>query len=444
MTKIFLKTYGCQMNEYDSSRMLDLLYQSHGIIPAATPEDADILILNTCSIREKAHEKVFSELGRWRILKQAKPALIIGVTGCVASQEGGAIQKRAPYVDFVLGPQTFHRLPEILDQLATARTHLVDVSFPEIEKFDHLPEPSSNGPSAYVSIIEGCNNYCSYCIVPYTRGREISRPVADVLAEVTALSQKAVKEITLLGQCVNAYQGQTTTGNTADLASLLTHIAEIDGVERIRFMTSHPKEFSDNLIQAFKTITKLANHIHLPVQSGSDRILTLMKRGYAIADFKNIIYKLREIRPDLTISTDFIVGFPGETKADFAATIDLVTSMDLDQSFCFIYSKRPGTEAASYPDDISFATKQRRLKELQIVIKEQTKSISQRMQGTTQKVLVTTNSKEQPGAYFGKTENNRNVHFSAPTIPIGQIVTVYITKTRTNNLYGELISRNGA
>ena len=426
------------MNEYDSSRMLDLLYQSHGITPVDSPEKATLLILNTCSIRERAEEKVFSELGRWRILKQNRPEIIIGVTGCVASQTGSGIQKRAPYVDFVVGPQTIHRLPEILDKLKKARTHIVDVSFPAIEKFDNLPAPSTTGPSAYVSIMEGCNKYCSYCIVPYTRGREISRPLADVLAEITVLSQQSVKEVTLLGQSVNAYKGQTTNGNIIDLATLINHIAEIQGIERIRFMTSHPLEFTDSLILAFKTVPKLANHLHLPVQSGSDRILKLMKRGYTSTEFKRKICSLREIRPDISISTDFIVGFPGETEEDFAATMNLVKDADLDQSFSFIYSKRPGTEAANYPDDVTPETKKTRLHALQAIIQNQAKTITQRMIGTKQAVLITGKSKEKLNDYLGKTENNRIVRFTAPNMHIGQIVSIHITKAIINNLYGAL------
>jgi tRNA-2-methylthio-N6-dimethylallyladenosine synthase len=438
MTKIYLKTFGCQMNEYDSSRMRDLLHTTHGIVPVDTPEQATILMLNTCSIREKAQEKVFSELGRWRILKQKQPSIIIGVTGCVASQEGHAIQKRAPFVDFVLGPQTIHKLPEVINKIRDQRTHVVDVSFPEIEKFDHLPTPSVTGPSAYVAIMEGCNKFCSYCIVPYTRGKEISRPMLDILTEVTALSQQGVREVTLLGQNVNAYKGLTENGTIADLALLITKIAAIEPLKRIRFMTSHPVEFSDDLIQVFATTTKLANHLHLPVQSGSDRILKLMKRNHTIAEFKNKIQRLRTIRKDLAISSDFIVGFPGETEEDFAYTLSLIKELDLDQSFSFIYSKRPGTEAANYPDNVSSETKKLRLAALQNLIQEQTRKLSSKMLGTIQAILVTGKTEKEPNLWFGKTENNRTVYFTAETMQIGDIVNVHITKAVTNNLYGEL------
>ena len=439
MTKVYLKTYGCQMNEYDSSRMLDLLYDAHGITPTDDPQQAKILMLNTCSIREKAHEKVFSELGRWRALKLQDPAIIIGVTGCVGSQEGGAIQKRAPYVDFVLGPQTIHKLPEILTKLKTNRTPIVDVSFPKIEKFDNLPEPSVNGPSALVSIIEGCNKSCSYCIVPFTRGKEASRPLADVLQEITILSQKQVVEVTLLGQNVNAYRGAMAGGKIADLAMLIKEIAAIENIKRIRFTTSHPNQFADNLILAFKDVDKLANHLHLPVQSGSDRILHLMKRGYTTEIFKNKIERLRAIRPDITISTDIIVGFPGETEADFAATLDLVQEVGMDHSYCFIYSKRPGTAATDYPDDVSADTKKQRLHTLQNLLQEQVRKISQSMVGTTQHVLVTKLGQPMHGtACVGKTENNRNVFFPNNNLHIGQIVPVHISKAITHNLYGEL------
>lgn len=438
MTKIYLKTFGCQMNEYDSSRMLDLLHKTHGITPATSPEEASILVLNTCSIREKAHEKVFSELGRWYKLKQKNPDILIGITGCVASQEGNSIRKRAPYVDFVLGPQTIHRLPDVIDKLQTAKNTIVDISFPEIEKFDNLPEPVAKGPSAYVSIMEGCNKYCTYCIVPYTRGREISRPLADILTEINSLKKQEVKEITLLGQNVNAYRGQTANGNTADLALLITNIAEIKEIERIKFMTSHPVEFSENLIQTFKTTPKLSSHLHLPVQSGSNRILKLMGRGHTIEEFKDKIFQLRKIRNNLSISSDFIIGFPGETEQDFVETLQLVKDINLDQSFSFIYSKRPGTKAANYPDNVPLATKKERLGIIQAVIKEQAKAISQSMIETTQRVLVTGKSKDKPNVFFGKTDNNRTVYFDATNITIGQIINTHICKVIANSLYGKI------
>jgi tRNA-2-methylthio-N6-dimethylallyladenosine synthase len=438
MTKIYLKTFGCQMNEYDSSRMLDLLYKTQGIIPVDVPEQATILMLNTCSIREKAQEKVFSELGKWRILKQQQPELIIGVTGCVASQEGQAIQKRAPFVDFVLGPQTIHKLPEVINSIRAKRTHVVDISFPEIEKFDHLPPPKVTGPSAYVSIMEGCNKFCSYCIVPYTRGREISRPMKDVLTEVHFLSKQGVREITLLGQNVNAYKGLTEHGEIDDLTSLIIKIDSIEEIKRIRFMTSHPVEFSDRLIQVFEITDKLVNHIHLPVQSGSDRILKLMKRNHTIAEFKDKIQRLRTIRKDLAISSDFIVGFPGETEEDFADTLSLIKEIDLDQSFSFIYSKRPGTEAANYPDNVSLATKKNRLTILQNLIQEQTRSLSTRMIDTKQVVMVTDKSERKIDDWFGKTENNRTACFTANNMQIGELVKVHITKVVNNTLYGKI------
>jgi tRNA-N(6)-(isopentenyl)adenosine-37 thiotransferase enzyme MiaB len=357
MKSVYIQTHGCQMNEYDSSRMLDLLKASHGVEQVATPELADILLLNTCSIREKAQEKVFSELGRWRAFKEKRPEIVIAVGGCVASQEGNAIRERAPYVDLVFGPQTLHRLSSMLTQLKNNHKPVVDVSFPEIEKFDHLPAPKADGPTAYVSIMEGCSKYCSFCVVPYTRGEEVNRPFDDVIAEVAHLATQGVKEITLLGQNVNAYRGTMHNAETADLALLINYIAEIDGIERIRFTTSHPMEFSDALIQAYADVPKLANHLHLPVQSGSDQILNRMKRGYTALEFKSKIRRLRAVRPGITISSDFIVGFPGETEADFAATLDLVQAVGFDQSFSFIYSPRPGTPAANYPDDVSLEIK---------------------------------------------------------------------------------------
>lgn len=438
MKRVYIKTHGCQMNEYDSSRMLDLLKASHEIESVDSPDTADILLLNTCSIREKAEEKVFSELGRWRELKKLRPELIIGVAGCVASQEGPAIRKRAPYVDLVFGPQTLHRLPTMLNDLNANHQPIVDVSFPEIEKFDHLPAPRAEGPTAFVSIMEGCSKYCSYCIVPFTRGEEINRPFDDVITEVAQLAAQGVKEVTLLGQNVNAYRGKMHDQQTADLALLITYIAEIDGIERIRFTTSHPMEFSESLIQAYANVPKLANHLHLPVQSGSDRILNLMKRGHTALEYKSKIRRLRTVRPDICISSDFIVGFPGETEADFAATMALIEAVGFDQSFSFIYSQRPGTPASDYPDDVSPEVKKQRLNILQTRLTQQGLAISQAMINTTQSVVVTGPSKKDADVMCGRTENNRVVNFKATSNLIGQIVNVLITNVNANTLVGEL------
>lgn len=438
MKNVYIKTHGCQMNEYDSSRMMDLLQSCFAAEQVDNPEGADLLLLNTCSIREKAQEKVFSELGRWRILKEKNPQMVIGVAGCVASQEGEAIRQRAPFVDLVFGPQTLHRLPQMIQQLREKHKPVVDVSFPEIEKFDHLPTPRADGPSAYVSIQEGCSKYCSYCIVPYTRGEEIDRPFDDVLVEAVRLAEQGVKEITLLGQNVNAYRGKMHSGETADLALLITYIAEIEGIERIRFTTSHPVEFSDALIQAYAQVPKLANHLHLPVQSGSDLILNRMKRGHTALEYKAKIKKLREVRPDICISSDFIVGFPGETDADFAATMDLVTSIGFDQSFSFIYSQRPGTPASNYTDNVDPATKKKRLLMLQEALTKQGQAISQSMVGTTQKIIISGPSKKDPNILCGRTENNRVVNVIAPNRLIGHVVPVKITESKTNSLVGEL------
>lgn len=439
MKSVYIQTQGCQMNEYDSSRMLDLLKASHGVEQVATPEMADILLLNTCSIREKAQEKVFSELGRWRAFKDKRPEIVIAVGGCVASQEGDAIRQRAPYVDLVFGPQTLHRLSSMLTQLQSNHKPVVDVSFPEIEKFDNLPAPTANGPTAYVSIMEGCSKYCSFCVVPYTRGEEVNRPFDDVIAEVVHLTTQGVKEITLLGQNVNAYRGVMHNGEVADLALLINYIAEIDGIDRIRFTTSHPMEFSDALIQAYADVPKLANHLHLPVQSGSDQILNRMKRGYTALEYKSKIRRLRAVRPDITISSDFIVGFPGETEADFAATLALVQDVGFDQSFSFIYSPRPGTPASNYPDDVSLEVKKQRLQLLQTRLSQQATAISQSMLHTKQKVLITGASKRDANMLSGRTENNRVINLNGPTALIGKILDVLVTEVKVNTLVGELL-----
>lgn len=439
MKKLHIQTHGCQMNEYDSNKMIDVLQANYPSITLTdNPEEADIVLLNTCSIREKAQEKVFSALGRWRKIKAKRPSMIIGVGGCVASQEGEAIIQRAPYVDLVFGPQTLHRLPEMIKEREKQGKPSVDISFPEIEKFDRLPEPRAEGPSAFVSIMEGCSKYCSFCVVPYTRGEEISRPLDDVIAEIVSLAEQGVKEINLLGQNVNDYQGQMHDGNSADLALLIHYVAAIDEIERIRFTTSHPSAFSDNLIQAFAEEPKLANHLHLPVQSGSDRILAAMKRNYTALEYKSKIRKLRKVRPDISLSTDIIVGFPGETDADFEATMNLVHEMGFDVSFSFIYSQRPGTPAASLPDNVSMETKKQRLALLQNRINTNAFRISQSMVGTTQAVLVTGPSKKDPNIISGRTENNRVVNFTGPMSLCGQIAHVTITEALPNSLRGKL------
>lgn len=426
------------MNAYDSSKMVDVLKASHNVQLTDKPEDADILLLNTCSVREKAQEKVFSDLGRWRELKLEKPSMIIGVGGCVASQEGAAIVKRAPYVDLVFGPQTLHRLPELLNQAAQTGKAAVDVSFPEIEKFDRLPEPRAEGPTAFVSIMEGCSKYCSFCVVPYTRGEEISRPFDDVIAEIVALTAQGVREITLLGQNVNDYRGVMHHGESADLALLIHYIAAMDDIQRIRFMTSHPAAFSDNLINAFAEEPKLASHLHLPVQSGSDRILAAMKRNYTALEYKSKMRKLRKVRPDISITSDFIIGFPGETAADFTATMNLIHEVGFDHSFSFIYSKRPGTPAANLADDVPMAEKKRRLEILQQRILLQGDAISERMLGTTQKVLVLGPAKKDTNELSGRTENNRVVNFAGDQRLIGEMVAVKITAVRRLTLRGEM------
>ena len=428
------------MNEYDSSRMLDVMHQSHGMAMTDDPANADLILLNTCSIREKAQEKVFSQLGRWRKLKKSNPGLVIGVGGCVASQEGEAICRRAPFVDIVFGPQTLHRLPEMYNTVIKSRQPVVDISFPEIEKFDRLPEPRAEGPTAYVSIMEGCSKYCTFCVVPYTRGEEISRPFDDVITEVVELSEQGVREITLLGQNVNAYRGQMHTGEIADLAMLIEYVAAVNGIDRVRFTTSHPVEFSDRLIEVYGKVPELVSHLHLPVQSGSDRILALMKRGHTILEYKNKIRKLRSVRPGISISSDFIIGFPGESEQDFQATMDLIVAIGFDQSFSFIYSKRPGTPAAGYPDDIPLATKKTRLNLLQTRINQQAQAISKQMTGTIQSILVEGPSRKNPEELYGRTENNRIVNFAGSHELTGIFVNVLITKALPNSLRGKLVN----
>ena len=438
--KIFIQTHGCQMNEYDSAKMLDVLNDKHQLSLTDNPEHADVLLLNTCSIREKAQEKVFSLLGRWRKIKEKNPDVVIGVGGCVASQEGEALRKRAPVVDMVFGPQTLHRLPEMLNEVRRKRVPVVDISFPEIEKFDNLPEPKANGVSAFVSIMEGCSKYCTFCVVPYTRGEEISRPFDDVIAEVAELANQGVREVNLLGQNVNAYRGMMQDDNKADLALLINYIAAIDGIERIRYTTSHPVEFSDSLIQAYAEVPQLVNHLHLPVQSGSDRILALMKRGHMAAEYKSKIRKLRKIRPDISMSSDFIIGFPGETETDFAATMQLIEDIGFDHSFSFIYSARPGTPAASLPDDVAMQTKKQRLQQLQSRILKMSSEISQTMLGTVQRVLVERPSKKDPKQMAGRTENNRVVNFDGQPRLIGKFVDIKITLAYPNSLQGDIVA----
>ena len=436
--KLFIQTHGCQMNEYDSARMADVL-AAEGLELTADVEEADVVLVNTCSIREKAQEKVFSQLGRWKSLKQGGKPVLIGVGGCVASQEGEAIIKRAPYVDLVFGPQTLHRLPEMIRARREQDRPQVDISFPEIEKFDRLPEPRAEGPSAFVSIMEGCSKYCSFCVVPYTRGTEISRPFEDVLVEVMRLAAQGVREVNLLGQNVNAYRGPMDgTDELADLGLLIRTIAEIDGIDRIRFTTSHPLEFSDSLVEAYRDVPQLANYLHLPVQSGSDRVLSAMKRGYTALEFKQKIRKLRAVRPDISISSDFIVGFPGETDADFEKTMKLIEDVGFDQSFSFIYSRRPGTPAAELPDEVPEEVKHARLSRLQAHINEYAAGISRAMVGTVQRVLVTGPSKKDANELTGKTENMRSVNFPAPPRLIGQFVDVVITEALTNSLRGRV------
>lgn len=434
--KLYIKTMGCQMNEYDSNKMADVLRESHGYKLTENIEDADLLLVNTCSIREKAQEKVFSELGRWRMLKEKRPGVMIGVGGCVASQEGEGITERAPFVDLVFGPQTLHRLPEMLEVARKNTASVVDISFPEIEKFDCLPEPRAEGPTAFVSIIEGCSKYCSFCVVPYTRGKEVSRPLDDVIAEVVSLAGQGVREINLLGQNVNSYRGPMHDGQMADLATLIYYVAAIDSIERIRFTTSHPVDFSDSLIQAYAEVPKLANYLHLPVQHGSDRILAGMKRRHTVLEYKQKIRKLREARPNISLSSDFIVGFPGETDADFEALMNLIVEVGFDQSFSFIYSARPGTPAASFADDTPMDVKKQRLQILQARIDQQAMEISKAMVGTTQRVLVEKVSKKSNNQVAGRTENMRWVNFDADASCIGQFIEVVITEALPNSLRG--------
>lgn len=440
--KLFIKTFGCQMNEYDSAKIADLLHASHNLELTQTAEDADVLLLNTCSIREKAQEKVFSQLGRWRPWKLRRPDLIIGVGGCVASQEGDAIRDRAPYVDLIFGPQTLHRLPEMLNRARKTHNPVTDISFPEIEKFDCLPEPVANGPSAFVSIMEGCSKYCTYCVVPYTRGEEISRPFDDVIAEVASLAGQGVREINLLGQNVNAYRGLMHDGETADLALLIRYVAAVEGIDRIRFTTSHPVEFSDSLIEVYADVPELVSHLHLPVQSGSDRILMQMKRGHSALEYRSKIRRLREIRPDICLSSDFIIGFPGETEKDFAATMQLIEQIGFDHSFSFIFSPRPGTPAMDLPDDIPIKQKQERLAQLQHRINEMAQQISRRMVGTVQRVLVERPARKDPAQLAGRTENNRVVNFDGPAALIGEFTDIRITEALPNSLRGEWLPDN--
>jgi tRNA-2-methylthio-N6-dimethylallyladenosine synthase len=447
--KVYVRTFGCQMNEYDSTKMLDVLAASHQVVATQSPEDADILLVNTCSIREKAEDKLYSLLGEWRELKLTRPNLVFGVGGCVGSQEGERIFKRAPYVDIVFGPQTLHRLPEMVnDVLVNRKKRVLDISFPEIEKFDRLPEPRADGPTAYVSIMEGCSKYCTYCIVPYTRGEEINRPFDDVIAEVVSLAEQGVREITLLGQNVNDYQGKRHTGETVDLATLIHYVAAVDGIGRIRFTTSHPLAFTDALIEAYRDVPQLANHLHLPVQSGSNRILGMMKRGYTVESFLEKIAKLRQVRPTIYITSDFIIGFPTETDEDFQATMALINEVGFDQSYSFIYSKRPGTPAALLVDNVTPETKKERLNILQQRLIELARDMSASMVGTIQSVLVTGPSRKNAERYSGRTENNRVVNFDLsasvlkalngePRRLIGQFVPILITETQPYSLRGE-------
>jgi tRNA-2-methylthio-N6-dimethylallyladenosine synthase len=440
--KVFIKTFGCQMNEYDSAKMADVLHASEGLIKTDRPEDADVILLNTCSVREKAQEKVFSDLGRLRELKVANPNLVIGVGGCVASQEGAAIVKRAPYVDVVFGPQTLHRLPDLISQRRATGKPQVDISFPEIEKFDHMPPAKVEGATAFVSIMEGCSKYCSYCVVPYTRGEEVSRRFDDVLAEVAGLAEQGVKEITLLGQNVNAFRGVMADGEIADFALLIEYIAEFPGIERIRFVTSHPKEFTQRLIDTYAKVPKLVNHLYLPAQHGSDRILMAMKRGYTVLEYKSVIRRLREVRPDISVSSDFIVGFPGETEADFDALMKLINDIGYDTSFSFVFSPRPGTPAANLADDTPYEVKLKRLQHLQATIEANARKISETMVGTVQRILVEGPSKKGGEDLQGRTENNRVVNFAVGpngTRLIGQLVDVSITQAYPYSLRGELV-----
>ena len=437
--KLYIKTFGCQMNEYDSDKMTAVLNASEPLEKTDDPAEADFILFNTCSVREKAQEKVFSDLGRVKHLKQKNPNLVIGVGGCVASQEGAAIVKRAPYVDVVFGPQTLHRLPALIQQKRQSGLSQVDISFPEIEKFDHLPPARVEGPTAFVSIMEGCSKYCSYCVVPYTRGEDVSRPLEDVLAEVASLTAHGVREVNLLGQNVNAYLGKTSEGDTADFSLLLELVAALPGIERIRYTTSHPKEFTSRLIESYAKLPQLVSHLHLPLQAGSDRVLAAMKRGYTALEYKSIIRKLRAVRPQLSLSTDIIVGFPGETEADFEKTMQLVEESGFDQSYSFVYSKRPGTPAADLADDTPDEVKLARLQRLQAFINENARRISQAMVGTIEQVLVEGPSTRDPNEIYGRTETNRVVNFAGPAHLIGQLIDLRITRAEPNSLRGELL-----
>ncbi|NIP18850.1 MAG: tRNA (N6-isopentenyl adenosine(37)-C2)-methylthiotransferase MiaB [Xanthomonadales bacterium] len=436
--KLYIKTHGCQMNEYDSDKMADVLAASHGLELTDREGEADVILINTCSIREKAQEKVFSQLGRWKRLKRENPRLVIGVGGCVASQEGEALVRRAPYVDMVFGPQTLHRLPTLLDSVRESDSPAVDISFPEIEKFDRLPEPGARGPGAFVSVMEGCSKYCTFCVVPYTRGEEVSRPLDDVVAECAALAAQGVREINLLGQNVNSYAGRTHDGDEADLALLIQYVAAIEGIERIRFTTSHPVDFSAGLIDVFGSVPELVDFVHLPVQSGSDRVLAMMKRGHTVLEYKQKIRRLREVRPDICLSSDFIVGFPGETERDFEQTLALIEDVGFDQSFSFVYSARPGTPAASLPDETSLDVKKQRLARLQALVNSQAEAISRAMVGTTQRILVEGRSKKDPHQLAGRTENNRVVNFDGHPRLVGQFADVVITRALSHSLRGRL------
>jgi len=437
--KLYIQTNGCQMNEYDSDKMRDVLMASHGLELTDIPEQADVLLLNTCSIREKAQEKVFSAVGRWKKIKDKRPDVIIGVGGCVASQEGDAIQRRAPYVDIVFGPQTLHRLPELLNKARSGAKHVVDISFPEIEKFDNLPEPRAEGPKAFVSVMEGCSKYCTYCVVPYTRGEEVSRPLVDVIAEIETLAAQGVREINLLGQNVNAYRGEMEDGDIASFSLLLHYVAAVEGIDRIRFTTSHPLEFTDDIIEAFAEIPQLVNHLHLPVQSGSNRILAEMKRGHQREDYLEIMRKIKAVRPGISLSSDFIIGFPGETDQDFEDTMALIEEVGYDFSYSFIFSARPGTPAADFPDDVDMAVKEQRLQHLQKRLNEMTMAISEAMVGSVQSVLIEGKSKKNPLHLTGRTENNRVVNFAAHPRLVGQFVDVLITEALPNSLRGRVV-----
>ncbi|QIM68932.1 tRNA (N6-isopentenyl adenosine(37)-C2)-methylthiotransferase MiaB [Basfia succiniciproducens] len=437
--KLHIKTWGCQMNEYDSSKMADLLQSTHGLELTEEAEQADVLLLNTCSIREKAQEKVFHQLGRWKELKKKNPNLVIGVGGCVASQEGEHIRERAPYVDIIFGPQTLHRLPEMINQIRAGEKAVLDISFPEIEKFDRLPEPKAEGPTAFVSIMEGCNKYCTYCVVPYTRGEEVSRPLDDVLFEIAQLAEQGVREVNLLGQNVNAYRGPTHDGGICSFAELLRLVAAIDGIDRLRFTTSNPIEFTDDIIDVYRDTPELVSFLHLPVQAGSDRILTMMKRGHTVIEYKSIIRKLRAVRPNIQISSDFIVGFPGETNEEFEQTMNLIQQVNFDMSFSFVYSARPGTPAADMPDDVSEEEKKQRLYILQQRINNQAAQFSRAMLGTEQRVLVEGPSKKDIMELTGRTENNRIVNFAGTPDMIGKFVDIKITDVFTNSLRGDVV-----